>query len=447
MAVEVVMPALGLTVEKGTIIRWFKREGDFVNKGEVLFEVEADKVTTEVESPASGILSRILVPENVEVPILTVLAVITEAGEELPEAYAAPEARAPREETGATAETGRTERAGTRLPGEAKTGGPVRAVPAARRLALEEGLDLHAVTGTGPEGIILVRDVETAAAVPAGSPVRATPLARKVAETEGISLAEVRGSGPRGRITRSDVDRAVRESSSPAPGRVIPMSSMRRVIARRMSDSAFTAPHIYFFTDVCMDPLLEFRREILPDLEKRENLRPSINDFLIKAVALNLLDFPLLNAVIRDEEIHFLPDIHVSLAVALPDGLIVPAVANADRAGLAEIVRQRKELVQRALEGKLTRDELERGTFTISSLAQYDITHFTAIINPPQSGILSVPGTRETLAMTNGEVTVKRVSTFGLGVDHRIIDGTVAADFLQNLKRKLERPLITFLGL
>lgn len=447
MAVEIVMPALGLTVEKGTVIQWFKKEGDFVKKGEVLFEVEADKVTTEVESPASGILSRILVPEGVEVPILTVLGIITEAGEELPEAYAAPEARERQAEAGAAAEAEQPESGGTPSHGDRKTDVPVRAVPAARRVALKKGIDLHRVTGTGPDGIILIRDVERSEAPTARSPVRATPLARKVAETEDVSLDDVRGSGTGGRITRSDVERAARESTAPAPARMIPMSSMRRVIARRMSVSAFTAPHIHFFTDVCMDPLLDFRQEILPDLEKRANLRPSINDFLIKAVALNLRDFPLLNAMIKGEEIHILPEIHVCLAVALPDGLIVPAVPNADKAGLAEIVRQRQDLVRRALDGKLTRDELERGTFTISSLARYDITHFTAIINPPQSGILSVPGTRETPAVVDGEIAMRRVSTFGLSVDHRIIDGTVAADFLQNLKWKLERPLITFLDL
>ena len=445
MAIEVVMPALGLTVEKGTIVEWFKTEGDFVRKGEPLFEVEADKVTTGVESPASGILSKIIIPTDVEVPILTVVGIITEAGEELPDEYIAFEVSRTPAETGATIEAGQSGLSGTYSPGGPVI--PVRAVPAARKLAREKGIDLHLVTGTGPEGVVLMRDVEMTAASPAGPALKATPLARKIAETEGISLGDIKGSGIQGRIMRADVDRAIREPAPSGPGQVIPMSPMRRVIARRMTESAFTAPHIHFFTDVRMDPLLDFRREIVADMEKTLGLRPSINDFLIKAVALNLRDFPILNAVIKDKEIHILPDIHVSLAVALPDGLIVPAVPNADKAGLAEIVRQRKDLVQRALDGKLTRDELERGTFTISSLAQYDITHFTAILNPPQSGILSVPKTKEVLAMEDGEVKVRRVSTFGLSVDHRIIDGAVAADFLQNLKWKLEKPLFTFMDL
>jgi pyruvate dehydrogenase E2 component (dihydrolipoamide acetyltransferase) len=446
MPVEVVMPALGLTVEKGIITKWLKGEGEAVKKGEPLFEVEADKVATEVESPASGVLARILIQEGVEVPILTVVGVITEAGEALPAEYSAPAAAAPPIEAEAALEAGSPAvpigpSTGTEVPG-----GPVRVVPAARRLARERGLDLEAITGTGPEGVILVRDIEATLAAPSEAAVRATFLARKVARTEGVPLESVRGTGVHGRIMRADVDRAVQEAPA-APGEVIPMSRMRKVIARRMSESYLAAPHIYFFTDVWMDPLLGFRKEILPDFEEKFELRPSINDFLIKAVAMNLVDFPMLNAIVKGEEIHILPEINVCLAVALPEGLIVPAISGADKSGMVEICRQRQDLVQRAKEGKLTMDELERGTFTISSLAQYDITHFTAILNPPQSGILSVGKTREQLAMVSGEVRVKRVTTLGLGVDHRIIDGAVAADFLQNLKQKLERPQFSFLQL
>ncbi|MBW1945238.1 MAG: 2-oxo acid dehydrogenase subunit E2, partial [Deltaproteobacteria bacterium] len=287
--------------------------------------------------------------------------------------------------------------------------------------------------------------------------VKASPLARKVAETEGVSLEGIEGTGIRGRIMRADVDRAIAEEGAPAVereaaagvglGDTIPMSSVRKVIARRMSESAFTAPHIYFFTDICMDPLLRFRKEILPDFEKRFGLRPSVNDFLIKAVALNILDFPILNAQIQGEDIRIMPEINVGLAVAVDEGLVVPAIAGTAKAGLVDIVRQRQDLVQRARDGKMTLQEMQRGTFTISSLAMYDITHFTAILNPPQSGILSVGKTDEKLFMRDGQVEVKRVASMGLSVDHRIIDGAVAADFLQNLKWKLERPWFTFLDL
>jgi len=318
-------------------------------------------------------------------------------------------------------------------------------VPAARKLAQDKGIDLKTVSGTGPGGIIVIHDVEAALKPRVEPAVKVSTLARKLAEKEGIPLEGIEGTGIRGRIMCDDLRRAAEEKAAHGLGKVMQMNSMRKVIARRMAESAVNAPHIYFFTDVWMEPILDFRQDILPDFEKKFGLRPSVNDFLIKAVALNILDFPILNATLKGEEIHILPEVNICLAVALPEGLIVPAIANADKVGLAGIIQQREDLVQRARSGKLSMDELERGTFTISSLTQYDITYFTAILNPPQSGILTVGKTRDELAMVDGKVEVKKVSTFGLSVDHRIIDGAVAADFLQNLKWKLERPSFTFL--
>ncbi len=448
MATEVVIPMLGVTVEKGKIVEWLKREGDSVVRGESIFIVEADKVTTEVESPASGILAKILVEAGREVPVLTVVGLIAEAGEEIPADYESKVAAAPQKTAMAAAQAptpsgSSPHPAAIKVAG--KPAGPLAIMPCARKLAFERGVDLVAIDPTGPDGVILLRDVEAAAAAPAG---KASTLAHRLAAREGIELAGIEGSGVRGRIMRADVRSAVAEAKRPALGKVIPMESMRQVIARRMSQSAFTAPHIYFFSDIQMDPLLDFRREIVAEFEKQFGLRPSVNDLLIKAVALNILDFPLLNASVKDQEIHIAAQVNVCLAVALEDGLIVPAIANADVAGLVDIVRQRRDLVARARSGKLTMEELERGTFTISSLAQYDITYFTAILNPPQSGILSIGKTREELYLDpEGTVGKRRVATFGLSVDHRIIDGTLAADFLQNLKSKLERPAFTFLHL
>lgn len=444
MATEIVIPMLGITVEKGKIVEWLKNEGDSVEKGESIFVVEADKVTTEVEAPASGILAKILLPAGEEVPVLTLAGVITAPGEELPEKY----------RSRVAVESATIAAASAPLPSPAVavgrgTGGngPVRIVPAARKLALEKGLDLTALTGTGPQGVVVYRDVQTALAAAPRPTVKASSLARKYAEREGVALAGVEGRGVRGRIMRDDVTQALRQAAAPQLGKVIPMSTMRQVIARRMAQSASTAPHIYFFTDVHMDPLLDLRDEILPDFKRVFDLRPSVNDFLIKAVALSIVDFPMLNATIKDQEIHIQPQINVCLAVALPEGLIVPAISRTDQRGLVDIVRQRMDLVERARAGKLTREELDRGTFTVSSLAQYDITSFTAIINPPQSGILSVGKTREELFLDDGTVKTRRVATLGLAVDHRIIDGAVAAEFLQSLKAKLQRPMFTFLDL
>jgi len=444
---EVVVPMLGITVERGKIVEWLKKEGDPVEKGEIIFIVETEKVTTEVESPASGILAKIMVPAGVEVPVLTPVAVITEPGEEVPARYVAPPVDVP--PAGIEAPIGDEQIAAaaslhvTSTPPE----GPIKAVPAARKLARDKGLNLETLAGTGPEGVILLRDVEATVEAGLEPSARVSTLARRFAEKEAMPLVGVAGTGIRGKIVRADVERAVEEAAAPRLGKVIPMDSMRQVIARRMSESAVNAPHIHFFTDVWMDPVLNLRQDILPDFERKYGLRFSVNDLLVKAVALNILDFPLLNASVKGQKIHIMPDVNIGLAVALDSGLIVPAIAHADEIGLAEIVRERTDLVQRARIGKLSMDEIERGTFTVSSLAQYDITCFTAILNPPQSGILTVGKAREELVLVDGAVRGRKVVALGLSVDHRIIDGAVAADFLQNLKRKLERPAFTFLNL
>ena len=365
MATEVVIPMLGVTIETGIIVEWMKNEGDPVVKGESLFVVEADKVVTEVESPAAGILAKILLPAGQKVPVLTVVAVITAPGEAVPERYlgGAPAAAAaePAPSPSPTAAEPVTAIAAPAARG------PMRAVPAARALAREKGLDLGAIKGSGPEGVILHQDVAAASAAPQ---VAVSRLARQAAQEAGLPPEGIPGTGVRGRVMRADVTRAAAAAAAPRLGKIIPMDRMRRIIARRMAESAFAAPHIHFFTDVRMDALLALRMQILPEFEARLGVRPSVNDFLIKAAALAIRDYPMLNATVKGDEIHILPEINVCLAVALPDGLITPAVADADQCGLGEIVRQRADLVRRARSGALTVAELERGTFTISSLAQ-----------------------------------------------------------------------------
>ncbi len=459
MAVEVVLPALGLTVEKGKILKWIKKEGETVAKGDSLYEVEADKVTTEVESPASGVLRKILIPEGIEVPILTVVAVITDEKEKLPEKYLTMEIAKPEK---------------MEVPGPPRiqepsvlvTSGPteIKAPPAARKLARDKGIDLLSIRGSGPGGTVLVKDVESFLATggQAGPRILATPTARKLAEREGIALASLKGTGISGRVMKADVigARAGGKPGEPRPARIsakppsvsryqlgqtIPMNSIRKVIAKRMVQSKFTAPHIYFFNDVDMEKLLSLREEILTEFEENEGIRISINDFLIKAVALTLREYPIVNSTVSGEEVRIFPEINVGLAVAMEDGLIVPAIARTDQLGLGEIARYRADLVDRARQTKLTIEEMERGTFTISSLAQFDITFFTAILNPPQSGILTVGKVEEKPVVRNGQMVIRRIMREGLSVDHRIIDGAVAAQFLQSLKKKLENPYTTFL--
>ena len=460
MAVEVVLPALGLTVEKGKILKWLKKEGETVAKGESLYEVEADKVTTEVESPSSGVLGKILIPEGVEVPILTVVAVITGEKENLPDKYLSMVQGAPEKKEGPEA---------PRIEGPpvvvTRGAGEVKAPPAVRRLARERGIDLSTIPGSGPSGTILLRDVESylTKGVYAGPRVLATPTARKLAERESIALAAVKGTGISGRVTKADVLESGPGPKAPGEkpkgpevkgppvsryklGQVIPMNSVRRVIAKKMVQSKFTAPHIYFFNDVDVGKLTSLREEIVQDFEKYEGVRISVNDFFIKAVALTLREYPLLNAMVSGEEIRIFPEINVGLAVAMEDGLIVPAIPKADQLGLREIALYRADLVERARRGKLTLDEMERGTFTISSLAQFDITFFTAILNPPQSGILTLGKMEEKPVVREGQVVVRKIIRQGLSVDHRIVDGAVAAQFLQSLKNKLENPYYTFLN-
>ena len=443
MITEVVIPMLGITVEKGIIREWLKKEGDEVEKGESLFIVEAEKVTTEVESPAAGVLAGIIVPVDIEVPVLTIVALIAEPGEKIPERYLKDIAASERPAAKGASDN---EKAAVtpEKPAVIPAKGPLRIAPAARKLAREKGIVIENITGTGPEGVIVCRDVEKAADASVPS-VRASTLARKLADKEGAAISEIKGSGVRGRIMTGDVISKAKAAATQGTGRIMPMNSMRQVIARRMSESAFTAPHIYFFTDVCMDPVLNFRKEILPAFEEISGQKLSINDLLIQAVALNIVDFPILNAKIVGNEIHIQPEINVCLAIALDDGLIVPSIKNTNLCDLPGIMRQRIDLVERARSGSLTMEELQRGTFTISSLAQYDINYFTAIINPPQSGILSVGKTRDELYLDDGAVKTRKIATLGLAVDHRVIDGAVAADFLQNLKKKLEKPLFTFL--
>ena len=328
----------------------------------------------------------------------------------------------------------------------------LRAEPAARWMAKREGIDLSRVKGSGPNGTILVKDIENFKITQKAperttgkEKVRASSLARHLAERKGVSLEAIEGTGIRNIIMMRDVIHATRRSAILVEGKelfgqTIPMNRMRKVIAKRISQSASTAPHVYFFTDVDMVKLNQVREKVLLDIERQFHVRISINDFLIKAVALTLREFPLLNAMVKGEEMVIMPDINIGLAVAMEEGLIVPAIPQADQLALGKIAQMRADLVERARGGKLKMEEIERGTFTISSLAQYDIVFFTAILNPPQSGILSVGKTYEQLALKEGQVITKQVARLGLSADHRIVDGAVAAAFLQALKNRIENP-------
>lgn len=445
---EIVMPKLGLTMTEGTITAWLKPDGSEVKKGEPLLEVATDKITNKVEAPGDGIL-KILVPEGSTIPVAGRIGYLLAAGETLPaEAVgkvpqvvekAGPAATAPAAPTAVTGAAG----AG---------GGPVKASPAAKRLAREKGVDLSLVAGTGPEGRITEKDVEaylahkTAAVeaapveAPGGQPaagalpVRATPTAVRLAEELGVDLAKLPGEK---RITKEDVLAAVLAEVEPAEKRV-PLAGMRRVIARRMKESWSVAPHVTINMEIDMSQAKKIRAELNANSVPEEKV--SFNDLIIKAAARALTEFPAINATITDTEIIYHSQVHMGVAVALTDGLIVPVVRHADKKNIRTVAREVKDLAERARSGQLKPDEATGSTFTVTNLGMYGVDHFTPIINQPESAILGVGCIKDKPVVVNGSIEVRPVMTLSLSFDHRLIDGSVAAEFLGRVRELLENP-------
>ena len=456
MAVPVIMPKMEMSQEAATVIEWLKRDGDRVEKGEPLLTVETDKVTVDIESPASGVLAGIRVDPQQVVPVTEVIAYILQAGEESPPSV--PPAHGGEERGGVPAHRGDRgsfpARGGDALssPAPVPDRATVAATPVAQRLASAHGIDLSTVFGTGAGGRITKTDVELVLAVtpppipesPSGK-MRATPAARRVARERGVELAAVAGSGPRGRVQAADV---LAFKPSPAvvsavAGEVVPLAGMRRTIAERMTVSYQTVPHIVLTVSVDMSGLEETRAQLNAKAEASGQTRASVTALIVKAVAWALRLHPWLNSTLRDEEIHLLPEINVGVAVALEEGLIVPVVHQADRKGVSEIAAEVKDLTVRAREGRLTPSDVAGGTFTVSNLGPFGIEQFTAIINPPEAAILAVGATQpEVMVDEEGQVVVRPVMRMTLSADHRIVDGAVAARFLSDLREVLEAPAL-----
>jgi pyruvate dehydrogenase E2 component (dihydrolipoyllysine-residue acetyltransferase) len=408
VATEVILPRLGQGMESGTIVRWLKSEGDAIEKGEPLFELDTDKVTQEVEAEASGILLRIAVPEG-EVPVGRTVAFIGEAGESVPEATVAPESGS-NLSRGST-ETARApelpsvapEQAPAPAPRHAQTNGRVKASPLARRIARERGVDLRSIRGTGPDGRVVAEDVERAAATER-APAAAAPPALASAGT---------------------VERR-------------PLSNVRRTIARRLA-AAWTVPAFQLTVSIDMtraDELVARRRELDPDV------RITVTDVLTKACARALIRHRDMNVQFTEEELLVFPSADVGLAVAAPQGLVVPVVRGAERLALAEISAVRADLVSRARDGKLRTEDLEGGTFTISNLGMFGVEEFVAVLNPPQASILAVGATVERVVPRDGELHVVPLMSVTLTCDHRAVDGATGAEFLQTVKALLEDPAL-----
>jgi pyruvate dehydrogenase E2 component (dihydrolipoamide acetyltransferase) len=423
MATEIKLPRLGQGMESGTVVRWLKQEGDKVEKGEPLYELDTEKVTQEVEADASGVLLKIAVQEG-EVPVGQTIAVIGEEGEAVPEGEpkgepeAEPEVEEAPEEEGSRAPARDEERERAReaaveaepqpeaeAPQPSAGDGRVKASPLARRIARERGIELAQVRGTGPEGRIVAEDVERAVAAPAPA---ATPPAPAAAPTPA---------------TEPEVEQ---------------LTSIRKTIARRLT-KAWEAPVFQLVMSADMTRTQELREQLV-ELTREGETKPTVSDVLTKVCAAALRRHPQVNAHYVDETVTRFPTADVGMAVATDRGLVVPVIRGAERLSLAEIAAVRADLVGRAREAKLKQEDLEGGTFTISNLGMYGIEQFVAVLNPPQVAILAVGVIEEKPVVADGDLEIKPMLTLTLTCDHRALDGSVASEFLGTVRALLEEP-------
>ncbi len=433
MPIEILMPALSPTMTEGNLAKWVKKEGDTIESGDVIAEIETDKATMEVEAVDEGTLAKILVPEGTEgVPVNQLIALILEEGEDEAtldraggSSTPAPTPATPPESEPVAAPSPAPavipSAAAPVVSAPTPAGNRVFASPLARRIAADAGLDIAAVGGTGPHGRIVKRDVE--AAIVGGGVAAAAPAAQ----------AEAAPQVPRAPMPSTPVD----ETGLPGFTEV-PHSSMRKVIARRLSESKQTVPHFYLTVDCELDALLAARK----DLNSRsDEYKLSVNDFVIRATALALKKVPEANAMWTDNAMRLFNQVDVSVAVAIPGGLITPIVRDAGSKGLVEISNEMKDLAGRAREGKLMPEEYQGGTISVSNLGMFAIKAFSAIINPPQASILAVGAGEQRPVVKDGALAVATVMSCTLAVDHRVIDGSVGAAFLAAFKPLIEDPL------
>jgi pyruvate dehydrogenase E2 component (dihydrolipoamide acetyltransferase) len=450
MATKVIMPKQGLQMTEGTIVEWKVSEGDSVEDEQAILEIETDKLSIDVNAPAGGVLLKILHGQGDVVPVTEMIGIIGEEGEDisalLEEAGKESAAPAPAPAAGApskpdAAPAAAAVKATGRAPGE-----KVYASPRAKWRAEEKGIDVNALAGSGPEGLVIERDVVNApasASLGAGPAAAATPLARKVASIHDVDLRAVKGSGTGGRITKVDVMETLHTSKVESAeiggqeGFLVAHSTMRKSIAKRMSGSLHTAAQANHRMEVDVTELVRIREKL-----KAAEKKVSYTDMLIKITSAALRDVPILNSSWTDEGVFIKQDINIGMAVALDEGLIVPVVRGADMLGLEEIHARTRELIDKVKQGALEQYEMEGGTFTITNLGMFDIDSFTAIINQPESGILAVGRIKETPAAVNGEVEIRPLMTLSLTYDHRVVDGAPAAKFLQRMKQYIETPYL-----
>ncbi len=441
MAEIVNMPKLGFDMAEGTLVRWVVPEGESISKGAVLAEIETDKATVEVESNFEGVVARHLVEEGTPVPVGDPIAVIGSEGEEIDydELLGGEAAGEPGEEEEA-AEKEPAEKKEKEKAAEKKEKAPVREGGAPQAQPAPEGAHL-------PEG------------------VRASPLARRMAEEEGINLSQVKGTGPQGRIVKKDIEAYLEEKPEAAPAEAapreekgpsipmpvftpagppppderIPLSRLRGAVGRRMTQSKQQVPHFYVTHEYDMAPVMNLRKQINSMLTDGEKI--SVNDFIVKAVALALRQFPNLNAALDGDEIVRRGQVNIGVAVAVEGGLLTVVCRDADRKSLRQISMEVRELASRARSGKVRPNDIEGSTFSISNLGMFDVEHFIAIINPPEAAILAVGSAREVPVVQDGEIKPGMRMKATISIDHRVSDGAEAARFMQALAPYLEEPM------
>ncbi len=432
---EIKLPQLGQSVEEASIVQWLKKEGDTVAKGEPLFCVQTDKAEIECESTASGVLRKIVVPTDEIVPVMTVVALVGEPGEELPAAIAsAPVPATPKaSENTAPGPATPTPQAAATEPVQTISG-PVKASPRAKAAASAHHVSLSAIQGTGVGGRIMEADV--AAYAESLSDLHISPTAKRLAEIEGVDLRGVTGTGPGNKIVKEDVEAAMAKRGSAAPvampgSRVVPLTPMRRIVAKRMTESKFSAPHYYVTVEVDMTAAKEIRASA-------QGFKPSYNDLVMMATVAAIKKFPAVNSRWLGDAIASLGEINLGFAVALPTGLIVPVVQGAHDMGLRQLHEACAALVEKARKNRLLPDDYAGSTFTISNLGAFGVDHFTAIINQPDSAILAVGQMKDRPVVIDGGIHIRPIMKLTLSSDHRVIDGAVAAEFMGGLKSAME---------
>lgn len=471
MAEVIIMPKLGFNMNEGKLVQWYKNEGDSVAKGEPLFSVETDKTNMDIEATSDGTVKKLLIGEGDKIPVTLPIAVIGEDSEDV--AAVIEDAKKQLAAGGMQTDEGQSEGASEAAPAAAEKstsekapevpktdGGRVKITPRARRVAAENGLSTEglAIEGTGWNGGICEKDILEYLA---SHKIKATPVAEAMARAEGIDLADIKGTGINGKIVKADVegimssqqaesaaseDIAEGSSEFTPDGKEIaervPYAGVRKVIGDRLSHSKFTAPHLYFTQKVNMEEVIALRKKVNEAQEKKT----SVTDFIARAVIIALKKYPDVNSSLEGEELIKYRSINLGIAVASPTGLIVPNIKNSQDMSVVEISKASTPLFEKARAGKLAADEYTGGTFTISNLGMFGIENFTAIINPPEAGILSISSTKDepfVVTKEDGtkEIQIKPMMNIQLTVDHRIIDGLLAAQFVTEVKKLLENPI------